>query len=229
MIPNSMSNLSQAVGVMRTDGADPIPIEGKVGGVEVPINTDALETLLAGGLPAALDAGALKTKEQSPLTGFATSSKQDAIITALQKIDDLQAALNSVATDKLLAKIYSGGEAIPVGKIPDAAAQIAVSTVADNSQPLLRRVTSGKTLYITALTISVLNQSGGNAQGQIMVNDAGDSTLYSIIVMNAANGTTNFATIQLTTPIEAPSLYYIRLKSNAANCYVYGFLHGYEL
>jgi len=40
-----------------------------------------------GQLPAALDGGALKTKEQSPLTGFATETKQDDAITKLTSID----------------------------------------------------------------------------------------------------------------------------------------------
>jgi len=43
-------------------------------------HVDGIEPLLAGGLPAALDAGSLKTKEQSPITGYATSAKQDTII-----------------------------------------------------------------------------------------------------------------------------------------------------
>lgn len=62
---------------------------------------DTLETLLSGGLPAALDTGALKTKEQTPLTGFATSANQTTMITALQLIDDLRNALGSVNTDDL--------------------------------------------------------------------------------------------------------------------------------
>lgn len=50
---------------------------------------DALETLLAGGLPAVLDAGALKIKEQSPISGFATSAKQDTIIGHVDGIEGL--------------------------------------------------------------------------------------------------------------------------------------------
>ncbi len=79
---------------------------------------DALETLLAGGLPAALDSLALKVKEQSPLTGFATSANQTTMITALQLIDDLRAALGSVDTDDLQVdvKTYPGSNAL--GNIP---------------------------------------------------------------------------------------------------------------
>jgi hypothetical protein len=39
---------------------------------EVKTAVDGVEPLLAGGLPVALDGGALKVKEQSPITGFAT-------------------------------------------------------------------------------------------------------------------------------------------------------------
>lgn len=73
---------------------------------------DGLETLLAGGLPAALDAGALKIKEQAPLTGFATSAKQDTMITALQLIDDLRNALASVATDRVVVEAKGGDKLI---------------------------------------------------------------------------------------------------------------------
>jgi len=79
---------------------------------------DGIETLLSGGLPAALDSGALKVKEQSPLTGFATSANQTTMITALQLIDDLRAALGSVNTDDLQVdvKTYPGSNAL--GNIP---------------------------------------------------------------------------------------------------------------
>lgn len=74
---------------------------------------DGIETLLAGGLPAALDAGALKVKEQSPITGYATSAKQDTMITALQLIDDLRNALGSVNTDDLQVDVKTSG--LPTG------------------------------------------------------------------------------------------------------------------
>lgn len=78
------------------------------------VRATEIETLLSGGLPAALDSGALKTKEQSPLTGFATSANQTTMITALQLIDDLRAALGSVNTDDLQVdiKTYPGVNAL---------------------------------------------------------------------------------------------------------------------
>lgn len=51
--------------------------------------------------------GYLKVAEQAPITGFATSAKQDTMITALQLIDDLRSALASVDTDELGVKIQS--------------------------------------------------------------------------------------------------------------------------
>jgi hypothetical protein len=97
---------------MATEGKGPIVIPCYlVDGVPYVLEVDAngklamraveLETLLAGGLPAALDSGALKVKEQSPLTGFATSANQLTEITALQLIDDLRNALLTVAADRL--------------------------------------------------------------------------------------------------------------------------------
>ena len=97
---------------MTTEGKGPIVIPCYlVDGVPYVLEVDAngklavraaeIETLLGAGLPAALDSLALKVKEQSPLTGFATSAKQDTMITALQLIDDLRAALLLVGTDRL--------------------------------------------------------------------------------------------------------------------------------
>ena len=97
---------------MPTEGKGPILIPCYlVDGVPYVLEVDAngklavraaeIETLLGAGLPAALDSLALKVKEQSPLTGFATSAKQDTMITALQLIDDLRAALLLVGTDRL--------------------------------------------------------------------------------------------------------------------------------
>ncbi len=97
---------------MSTEGKGPIVIPCYlVAGVPYVLEVDAagklavraaeIETLLGAGLPAALDSGALKVKEQSPISGFATSAKQDTMITALQLIDDLRAALGSVNTDDL--------------------------------------------------------------------------------------------------------------------------------
>jgi len=42
-------------------------------------HVDDIEGLLASGLPSALDGDSLKVREQSPLTGFATSAKQDTL------------------------------------------------------------------------------------------------------------------------------------------------------
>lgn len=51
--------------------------------------------------------GYLKVAEQSPISGFATAANQSTIITALQLIDDLRNALDSVATDELLTIFHS--------------------------------------------------------------------------------------------------------------------------
>lgn len=51
----------------------------------------AVATLLGGGLPAALDTGALKVKEQSPITGYATSANQTTIIGHIDGIEALLA------------------------------------------------------------------------------------------------------------------------------------------
>jgi len=68
------------------------------------VSNDLLSLIFAkfgAGLPAALDATALKVKEQSPIAGFATSANQTTMITALQLIDDLRNALGTVNTDDL--------------------------------------------------------------------------------------------------------------------------------
>lgn len=55
----------------------------------------------------------LKVAEQSAITGFATSANQDTIITALQLIDDLRGALDSVDTDELVVNVDES--ALPTG------------------------------------------------------------------------------------------------------------------
>lgn len=109
---------------------------------------DTLETLLAGGLPAALDTGALKTKEQSPLTGFATSANQATMITALQLIDDLRNALGSVATDKVLVASKSGDKLFGFESIVEA--QLANTALAAGTNALAgASVGAGKIWKIT--------------------------------------------------------------------------------
>jgi hypothetical protein len=81
---------------MATEGKGPIVVPCYlVNGVPYVLEVDAngklamraveLETLLGGGLPAALDGLSLKVKEQSPLTGFATSANQATLLTELQQ------------------------------------------------------------------------------------------------------------------------------------------------
>ena len=118
---------------------------------------DALETLLAGGLPAALDSGALKVKEQSPLTGFATSANQTTMITALQLIDDLRAALGSVNTDDLQVdvKTYPGVNAllnIPFGYNDRYAEEVSNLNAAAGWNDLLgTAVPAGEVWVVTAI------------------------------------------------------------------------------
>ncbi len=66
---------------------------------------DGVEGLLNGGLPAALDAGALKIKEQSPITGFATETTLALVETAVDGVETLLAGGLPVALDGVSLKV----------------------------------------------------------------------------------------------------------------------------
>lgn len=67
---------------------------------------DNVETLLNGGLPAALDGTALKVKEQSPITGYALATGQATALTELQQ--KLETADLSITASKELVVLLSG-------------------------------------------------------------------------------------------------------------------------
>ena len=163
---------------MPTEGKGPIVIPCYlVDGVPYVLEVDAagklamraaeIETLLGAGLPAALDSLALKVKEQSPLTGFATSAKQDTMITALQLIDDLRAALGSVNTDDLQVDVKTmptvtvqaaGGDKI-FSLESVVANQEALTATAVDELLSGQAVPTGKLWVITYIAITLINRA----------------------------------------------------------------------
>ena len=85
-------------------------------------------------------------------SGAATSARQDTMITALQLIDDLRAALDAVQTDRLNVNVYRDG------------ASEVKSTVLNTVNPSTTRVTaitptSGKKVRIIALMLTSASAS----------------------------------------------------------------------
>lgn len=70
-VKGDADGITQIAGAVTID-AGALATEVTLALVETAV--DGVETLLAGGLPAALDGVSLKVKEQSPITGFATET-----------------------------------------------------------------------------------------------------------------------------------------------------------
>ena len=123
---------------------------------------DAVNDLLAAGLPTSLDTGALKIREQNPLSGFATSAKQDTMITALQIIDDMDFKKWSgtpltgrdissdlqTLTDNSIANTYR------VRPMAKGITTITAGNAATNTTTNIYTVTAGKTFYLTYAMLS---------------------------------------------------------------------------
>jgi len=88
-------------------------------------------------------------------TGAATSAKQDTEITALQLIDDLRAALASVATDQLKVK----GQDQLFGYKGQLLLQVAVSATAESMILTTDAVPSGEVWEVTAVGVRNLTRA----------------------------------------------------------------------
>jgi len=81
------------------------PLQQKDSSYELKTYDSVIETLLAGGLPAVLDSGSLKIKEQSPITGYATAANQVLIQGYIDGIEALLAGGLPAALDSGSLKI----------------------------------------------------------------------------------------------------------------------------
>jgi len=155
-------------------------------------------------------------------TGAATAANQATMITALQLIDDLRAALDSVATDELDTHV-EGFDPVPsspvdtyVGaSIPNAAETAVVSYT----------VTTGKTFYITDIMVfETTGAAGVEFWSQLLIAGAGK--------LGARVPAGNSLREHLNTPIKATSAQLVELSayqwSGGAKSF-YGNIIGFEV
>ena len=162
-------------------------------------------------------------------TGAATSAKQDTMITALQLIDDLRAALASVATDKILIGPAANIDPIPVGKIPNGATQVAKYKSASNGTEIVHTVTEGKTLYISHIDFSGVNDAAATMITYLFMRNDLDVDQYYLFSVAIRAGETICQSGGFLPPIEVPEDWDICIISLDASFYVRAFIHGYEM
>lgn len=114
-------------------------------------------------------------------------------------------------------------------RMPSAGIQVAASADIDNGTVIIHTVTAGKTLYLCHYMWSIWNISGGNGWGRLQVRDAGDAQVYLIVDSGAADDFAYGISGNFNPPLEVPAGYDICVISGQADCWVSGFIHGYEI
>ena len=121
-----------------------------------------------------------------------------------------------------------GASPIPVGKIPDGGTQVLKNGIAENTTDIIYTITTGKTLYLSAVTIGIRFTAEVSGSAQLFLRDEDD--LNAVIIFNLTRGANNgFCCGQsFFPPAEIPALWDICIYSNPAGIHAYGFIHGYE-
>lgn len=126
-------------------------------------------------------------------------------------------------------ELKPGADPILVGKIPDGATQIIVSDEAHNDIRVLRVVTAEKTLYLSSINTVFSALVAGDFRGFLFVTDNGDNTQYNLVYFRIHNQGTLVIAESFTPPLEIPAGWKVKVRSEAANCYTSGCIHGYEI
>lgn len=122
-----------------------------------------------------------------------------------------------------------GAGPIPVGKIPDGATQVAKSGTASGTTTEIRAVPGLVTLYLTAVTWAVINDSGATQSVDFIVTNAANETQYYFHSSYYLNGQQGSGSVSFPTPLEIPGGYKIKVVSPAANAIISGSIFGYEI
>lgn len=121
-----------------------------------------------------------------------------------------------------------GADPIPVGKIPDGGTQVVKDAAVANSTATIHTVTAGKTLHLTLIIYEARNDNVATKNTLLYVTDGDDNTQYYL------NGLSLQTTSQLkypmpfNPPLEIIAGWKIKIISDANDCVVRGFIHGYE-
>lgn len=105
--------------------------------------------------------------------------------------------------------------------------QVVKGNTVNNGTSIVHTVSTGKTLYLTALAFSVY---AGVGESNMFVRNAADVTQYYFFVNTifTAGGAGSMGNLSFNPPLEIPAGYDICVSSNAAANFAYGFIHGWE-
>lgn len=115
------------------------------------------------------------------------------------------------------------------GRIPSGATQVATASGAVNAVVTIYTVTAGKTLYLSQMTVTVMNDSGATQWYEVYINNASDVFQYVIISANDGNASITPACLSFNPPLEIPAGYKIKAATGHDDMYCNVFLHGYEI
>lgn len=125
--------------------------------------------------------------------------------------------------------VLSSESPIPVGKIPDGGTQVVVGLIAQDQILDIYTVSDTKTLYLSNITVSIRNESGGVAGGYVRVRDQDDNWQYYIVSVAVPNNNSELVSISLCPPLEIAEKWDIAAYSSANNLRAVVFIHGYEM
>ena len=118
-------------------------------------------------------------------------------------------------------------EAIPIQPYGDFGTQVVKNNHANNSTVIIHTVTSGKTLYLCSITLSV--DPIANGYGWFYVRDTNDNTVYSFFRPRRQANDGEMVSATFNPPLKIPDGYDICLMSEVDGFHMYGFIFGYEL
>jgi len=118
-------------------------------------------------------------------------------------------------------------EAIPVQPFGDFGTQITKSVYANNATKIIHTVSSGKSLYLCSVALSVFPTALG--EGYIYVRDENDTTQYYILVTRRQENDGEMVSMTFNPPIQIPAGWDICVVSSATNFKLRGFIFGYEV
>jgi len=118
-------------------------------------------------------------------------------------------------------------EAIPVQPFGDFGTQIAKDAYANNSTVIIHTVTSGKSLYLCNIGLSVFPTASG--YGYFYVRDENDTTQYRFFRPRRQQYDGEMVSMTFNPPLIIPEGWDIVLWSQVADFIIYGFIFGYEV
>lgn len=122
-----------------------------------------------------------------------------------------------------------GADPIPtIEQRPFATDWVGASATATNGTVVVHTVTAGELLYLSAISLSFTNLSGGAAHGAFWVTDFDDTLQYYFWNAGCPDNDGKMCSLSFSPPLEIPSGHKIKVYSSAAGFDVTGFLWGFE-